>query len=295
MRISDNYRHQLNQRAMQDTLGRAEEARRQISTGKRLAQPSDSPIDMAFATQLRSERDDNERHLRSLSDARSWLGIQDSALQSSSTLLARAEELSVQAQNPAMAAGGREAIALEIDGLREQLAMLANTTYQGQAVFGAFNSQAVELTAGGATFVGTAGATVERRVSSSETIAVNTDGAVVFGFDTGDDVFTVLGRLATDIRANDTAAIAADAATLAERATGVREALGQVGTRGALVEAAASRHEDDKVTYSTRISDLEDVNIAEAAVDLAKASKAYEAVLAMTARSQSLSLLDFLR
>lgn len=295
MRISDNYRHELNKRTIQETLGRVDEARRQISTGKRMVKPSDAPTDMAFATQLRAERADNDRHLRSLSDARSWLAIQDSALQSSSTLLARAEELAVYAQNGAMGDDSREAIAAEIDGIREQLALLANTTYQGQAVFGAFNERAVELTAGGATFVGTPGAAVERRVSASETIAVNTDGAEVFGFTTGDDVFTVLGRIATNMRAGDSAAINADMATLGERATGLREALGQVGTRAALVDAASSRLEDDDVTFSSRISDLEDVNVAEAAVDLARASQAYEAVLAMTAQTQKLSLLDFLR
>ena len=86
-----------------------------------------------------------------------------------------------------------------------------------------------------------------------------------------------------------------DMATLGERATTVREALGQVGTRGALVESAVSRLEDDKVTFASRISELEDVNVAEAAVDLARASRTYEAVLAMTAKTQQLSLLDFLR
>lgn len=295
MRISDNYRHQRTLRAMQETVGRVDEAQRQISTGKRLEKPSDAPIDVAFATQLRAERSDNERHLRTLGDARSWLAIQDSALQSSSTLLARAEELAVYAQNGAMGDDSREAIALELDGIRNQLGMLANTTYQGQAVFGAFSEEAVQLTPTGATFVGTPGARVERRVSPNETIAVNTDGAEVFGFAAGDDVFTVLSRLATSVRAGDGAAMTDDMATLGERATTVREALGQVGTRGALVESAVSRLEDDKVTFASRISELEDVNVAEAAVDLARASRTYEAVLAMTAKTQQLSLLDFLR
>ena len=295
MRISENYRHDLSTRSIQDTLAKVTEAQQKIATGRRISKPSDAPMDMAIAVQLRAERDDNERYLRSLGDARSWLAVQDGALQSASSLLARAEALSVQARNGAMGPDAREAIAAELEGLREQLGLLANTTYQGQAVFGAYSDTAVQLTAGGATFVGTPGAQVSRTVAPGREIAVNTDGAVVFGFTTGDDVFGVLQRLAANVRSGDSAAIDADAAVLATRADDVRETLGQIGSRAALVESAVSRYEDAKVTFATRLSVIEDTDIAAASVELARASRSYEAVLAMAAQAQKLSLLDFLR
>jgi flagellar hook-associated protein 3 FlgL len=268
---------------------------RQVSTGKRINQPSDAPLDAALATRLRQSQDDGALHLRSLEDAKAWLSVQDSSLQSASTLMARAQELSLQVQNPSLGDGGREAIATELDGIRDQLALVANTSYQGQSVFGAFSKQAVTVTDTGATFNGNAGARVERRVSDSQVIAVNTDGNVVFGFDSGDDVFTVIARLADNVRSGNDAALAGDAAALADRATTVRDALGEVGTRAALVDSAASRHEDDKITIKSRISEVEDADVTESAVKLAQASQGYQAVLAMVSMTQQRSLLDFLR
>jgi flagellar hook-associated protein 3 FlgL len=295
MRITDSYRFTNSQSAIQNALGRLNDVQRQVSTGKRINQPSDAPLDAALATRLRMAKDDGALHLRSLQDSKAWLSVQDASLQSASTLMTRAQELSLQVQNPSLGEGGRDAIATELDGIRDQIALVANTTYQGQSVFGAFGEKAVTVTDTDATFNGTPGARVERRVSDSQMIAVNTDGNVVFGFDTGDDIFGVIARLAANVRSGDDAALASDAAALAERATTVRDSLGEVGTRAALVDSAASRHEDDKITIASRISEVEDADITESAVKLAQASQGYEAVLAMVSMTQQRSLLDFLR
>ena len=295
MRISDSYRYANSQAAIAGAKSRLAEAQRQISTGKRINVPSDAPLDAALATRLRAGRDDTDRHLRALGDAKAWLSVQDSALQSASALLRRADELAIQSGNASLGDAGRAAIATELDGIREQLGLIANTNYQGQSVFGSFAGQAVELTPDGATFIGTAGAEVQRRVSDSQIIAVNTDGNRVFGFDSGDDVFGVIARLAESVRAGDNAAVNADRAAMQERVATVHDALGGVGTRAALVDSASSRHEDDKVTMSSRISEVEDADVAESAVRLAQANQAYEAVLGMVAMTQQKSLMDFLR
>jgi flagellar hook-associated protein 3 FlgL len=295
MRITDSYRFATSQISIQKALGQLNEIQRRVSTGKLINQPSDAPLEAALATRLRATQQDAERHLRALGDATAWLSVQDSALQSASSLLARAETLSVQAQNGSLSAIDRDAVATEIEGIRAQLGLIANTRYQGQSAFGAFSSDAIELTDTGAVFNGTPGAVVERRISDSEVIAVNTDGFTAFGFDSGDDVFAVLTRMADNVRAGDAAAIADDTATLRARAVAVRDALGVVGSRAALIESATSRHEDDKISVAARLSEVEDVDVTAAAVQLKQASQAYEAVLTTIAMSQQRSLLDFLR
>jgi flagellar hook-associated protein 3 FlgL len=295
MRISDSYRYANSQAAIARAQTRLAQAQQQISTGKRINAPSDAPLDAALATRLRADRDDTDRHLRSLGDAKAWLSVQDSALQSASSLLQRVNELAIQSGNASLGDGGREAIATELDGIRQQLGLIANTNYQGQSVFGSFSENAVELTADGASFLGVPGAEVQRRVSDSQVIAVNTDGNTVFGFDTGDDVFSVINRLAADVRAGDTDSVNTDREALLARTATIHDALGGVGTRAALVDSASSRHEDDKITMSARISDVEDADVAESAVKLQQASTAYEAILGMVAMSQQKSLMDFLR
>lgn len=295
MRVSDNRRYDRSIADLQRSLSQLDRAQQQIATGRRLLRPSDDPAGAAVAVQLRAAESAIEANLRSLGDARAWLGIQDSALQGASNIARRVQELATQAQNPALSTAGRDAIAGELTGLREQLATIANTTYQGQAVFGAYGASAVTLTPTGATFVGQPGAQVQRQISDSEVMAVNTDGAKAFGFAAGDDVFTVIARLATSVQSGNSAAIAADAVAFTARADDLRAALGDVGSRASRVEATIAGHEDRIHSLAERRSATEDADLSAAAVELTKARSTYEAVLATIAQTDRLSLVDYLR
>lgn len=295
MRISDSYRTATQIQAVQANLSRMDKAQRQISTGRRLERPSDGPTDAATATLLRAQEADADRYAAAISDAESWFGTQDNALQSASTLLSRAKDLATQSLNGSLDANARNAIATELDGLREQLGGLANTTFMGKAVFGAFGTSAVTLTPTSATFNGNAGAQVRRQIGANEFVDVNGNGSQIFGFSAGDDVFSVLARLSQSVRSGSTASIQADATALDARATDVRNALGDVGARWARVKARDTEITDRKLTVSNQRSRIEDTDVNEAALQLAQANSTYQSVLAMISRVSSASLVNFLR
>ncbi len=71
-------------------------------------------------------------------------------------------------------------------------------------------------------------------------------------------------------------------------------ALGTVGARTNQIEAAATRTQHNMETLTDQLSSLEDVDIAEAVMDLQLQQTAYEAALAAFAQSSQTSLLDFL-
>jgi flagellar hook-associated protein 3 FlgL len=165
-------------------------------------------------------------------------------------------------------------------------------------VFGGFTGTAVDVTAGAATYVGSpAGTSVLRQVSPEQVVSVNTDGAQVFGFTAGVglDVFTTLSQLATAVGAGDTAAIATQSATLDARADDIRNALGGVGSRTALLDGLENALGDRKLALTEQTSSLEDADPASAAIDLTRAAQSYEAALAAISRTAQISLLDFLR
>jgi flagellar hook-associated protein 3 FlgL len=56
-----------------------------------------------------------------------------------------------------------------------------------------------------------------------------------------------------------------------------------------------ARNADDTITLTQQLSSLEDVDIAEAVMDLQLQQTAYEAALAAFAQSSQSSLVDFLR
>ena len=295
MRISDRLRSDNAINVLQRSLSAVDRAQQQVATGKRVQRPSDAPIDAASITVLRSAEADIERQQRAAADADAWFGVQDGALQSASSLLTRAKQLGLQAMSGSLDPGGLGAIGAELDGIRAQMVSIANSSYLGQAVFGAFGATAVTTTATTATFNGTPGAEVRRQVGPGQVVAVNTDGAKIFGFAAGNDVFGVLQRLSTAVKAGDTAAMTTENNTLDARATDVRAALGDVGARWSSVTLGREQLADRKTELATQRSQIEDVDVNEAAMQLAHAGRTYEAVIASIARMQQMSLVDFLR
>jgi flagellar hook-associated protein 3 FlgL len=298
MRVTDSRSYDIAIATIQANVEAMNRAQQQVSSGRRIARPADDPTGAASVTRLRAAMSDIDSFTRGIADARTWLGVQDTALQSASRLLGRAKELGTQAVNGAQNASSRDAIAVELEGIRSQLASLANTTQQGQSVFGGFTGTAVDVTAAAATYVGSpAGTSVLRQVSPEQVVSVNTDGAQVFGFTAGVglDVFTTLSQFATAVRAGDTAAIATQSATLDARADDIRNALGGVGSRTALLDGLENALGDRKLALTEQTSSLEDADPASAAIDLTRAAQSYEAALAAISRTAQISLLDFLR
>ena len=121
---------------LQANLARVSDLQARMSSGKKITKPSDDPSGSARTMASACRPSGGQPGLRNADDGIAWLGTTDNAMQSSITALRRARDLDVQA-----ASSGsrwrqlREAIATEIDGIRDQLLNLANTTSQGRAVF----------------------------------------------------------------------------------------------------------------------------------------------------------------
>ena len=285
---------------LQQSLGRLQSAQEKLSSGKRINRFSDSPTDAATVLGLAARERDWDAYNKASDDATGWLNTQDQALQSSSSLLQRVRELALQAANGTNSDTGREAIASELDSLKDELASLANTTYMGRSVFGGFQPAAVtKNAAGGWTWAGgTAADAVNRRVAPEVTVKVNMDGNAVFGFaaGSGKDIFSVLGRLAADVRANTTGTVTgADLSDLDARMSDVNNALATVGARTNQVQQAQTIGQQRIDTLKQHRSSLEDVDVAQSVMDLQVAQSGYQAVLGATARLTMPSLVDWLK
>jgi flagellar hook-associated protein 3 FlgL len=286
------------QQAMEVNFARLTEAQRQLSTGKRITKVSDAPTDALNANRLRNQEKLANAYIGAADDGVAMLTAQDSALQSASSILIRARELMVAGSSEIESENGQQAIAVELAGLRDQMVALANTTHDGRAVFGGFAGAAVQQTGGVVTWVGDA-ETVDRRVSPELTVSVNTDGRKVFGFNAGtpagtDNVFAVINRAINAIQSGSADGARAELDNIIARQTDLTNALGSIGGRFNQIELARNQTEDSVASFRSSRSLLEDVDIGAAAVDLKDAEAAYEATLAVVARMQRISLLDFL-
>ncbi len=298
-RIPTRTAHESMQQAMEVNFAKLTEAQRQLATGKRLTKVSDAPTDAINANRLRNEEKMARAHVTAANDGLAMLSAQDSALQSMSTILIRVRELTVAGSSEIESSNGQQAIAAELIGLRDQLVSLANTTHDGRAVFGGFSGAAVQNTAGSVSWVGDSN-TIDRRVNAELTVAVNSDGQKVFGFASGtpagaDNLFAVLNRTITSIQAGNASGARAELDNMNARQADLTNSMGSVGGRVNQIELAASQAEDTIIALRSSRSLLEDVDMGAATVDLKDAEAAYQATLAVVARMQNVTLLDFLR
>lgn len=295
MRVTNFAMSMRLQDALREATARRTTAMSEISSGKRLQKYSDAPTDAASVVRLGARQADWQSYMRAADDAFSWLNTQDTLLQDAASLLHRARELTVAAAQSTLSSGERESIALELEGLSNQLAGIANTTYLGASVFGGFSGTAVQ-NSGGAWTSTSDGGQLQRRVAPDQVVTINIDGAAAFGFASGTDVFTLLDRVASNVRTADMAALGgADLDDLKSRLTDVTNALATVGARTNEVELARDRGAAQLDTLRSNRSSLEDADLADAVMRLSQAETGYEATLAVTARLSSVSLVDFLR
>jgi flagellar hook-associated protein 3 FlgL len=278
---------------VQASLNRSARLQEQMSSGKVIGKPSDSPTGTVTSLSLRSQISAQEQYAANAQDGTSWLTTLDTALQSVNSSLQRVRELTVQAASTgSMDVAARQAIAEEITGLRGNLTGLANTTYLGRPVFGG-------TTAGGTAFdpttyeyVGDTG-TVSRRVDDRTTVAVGSVGSSVFGSGPA-SLFGLLDTLASDVVANPSA-LSSGLSALDGRMSTVLNALTDVGARTNQLDAARTAASDKALDLRSTLSSVEDIDLPSVIIEMQLQESTYQAALSATAKAIQPTLMDFLK
>jgi flagellar hook-associated protein 3 FlgL len=278
--------------SLQLGLGRLSSSQEKLSTGRNINRPSDSPTGTNDAMRLRADLAANAQHSRNADDAISWLGDTDSTLTSMLDSVRRARDLMVQAASTGgVSPEGREAIASELSQIRADLLDQANAKHLGRPLFGGTTAGSTAYDATGA-YVGDANA-VTRTVGDGITVAANVTGPAAFTAGT-DDLFSLLDDVITQVR-TDPAAVSGSLDRMDAVGGSMRTALADVGTRYNRVETAQTALSSTKLQSSSSLSDVENVDVAAAIVDLQMQEVAYQSALGATSRVLQPTLLDFLR
>ena len=292
-RVTQNMMMDRSYAALQTGLNRLAKTQEHLSTGRVLNRPSDSPTDTTSAMRMRSSLADQKQYLRNNEDGLGWLGQIDITLTSVSGQIRRARELGQQSANGSNTSPqAREALAVEIEQIRESLISASNASYLGRPVFGGV-VDGEKAFADDGSYVGVPGE-VSRTVARGVKVPVNIDGRAVFGPD-GNNLFGDLEQLAASIRSNDGAALTSAISDLDTALTRVTSAMGDVGARHNRLERARQAADDLTLSLTASLAQVENVDLARATMDLKLNEVAYQAGLAATARLVQPSLSDFLR
>lgn len=292
-RVTQNMMNQHSVGAMQTSLARLAKLQEQLSTGRVLNRPSDSPTDTTSAMRIRSSLADVKQYGRNAGDGNGWLSTIDAALTNAHDGVMRARDLALQGANEGSAGQTvRDALAAEVDQVRAGLVNTANSDYLGRPVFGGVTAGPAAYDASG-TYIGTAGA-VNRTIGAGTTVRVDVDGNTVFG-PAGNSVFDHLAALSTALRAGNQAGISASIAALNGDQDRIVTTQADVGSRQNRIETAIQASGDNELRLSASLSDVENADLPKTVVDLQMQQVAYQASLGATARVMQPSLLDFLR
>jgi flagellar hook-associated protein 3 FlgL len=264
----------------------------QASSQKAISRPSDDPAATADALQIRAAQKANLQFGRNITDGNGWLNTIDSALSSTTSLLGRARDLTVQGANDgSMSPLAKEAIAKALETIRDSMLHQANTTYLGRTVFAGSSDAGFAFDAS-FSFTGVAGSSVERRVNEGQTVRVDIDGSQAFG-EGADSMFGEVQSVIDDLRAGVN--VSSHLAALDDRLQSLLGAHGQIGARQSAVETAIAASGDRQVLLENQRAGVEDVDTARVFMELQMQTTVYQASLAVTAQTLQKNLMDFIR
>lgn len=297
MAISRMTQRMMSDRAllgMQTGLDRLAKVQEQLTTGRVLNRPSDDPTATTSAMRIRGSVAAQHQYARNANDALAWLNQIDATFTSVTDQVHRARDIALQGANDgAMGPQAREALATEVDQLREGLITTANASYLGRPVFGGVTGGTAAYAADG-TWIGVTGDGVVRTVGDGVKIRVDVEGPTAFG-PAGDSLFDHLEALSTALRSGSTSGMRAAIGELSSDSSRITDVQSSIGARTNRIEQAQTAAGDAQLSLTNTLSEIENTDIAKATVDLQLQEVAYKAALAATSRVMQPSLLDFLR
>lgn len=125
---------------MHGSLKRLMDIQKQIASQKKYNKPSDNPSEVARGMAVGTSLARNEQFQRNMEDAVSWLSNTDKALNQITDIITAIREKVIYACNGALSATDRDAIAKDIEALRDELVQTANFDVEGRHLLSGFDT-----------------------------------------------------------------------------------------------------------------------------------------------------------
>jgi flagellar hook-associated protein 3 FlgL len=314
MRITNNMVSDRIISDLQARYGAMSDTQLQISTGRRVNQPSDDPTAAAQERLRLSELSGIKGSQSSVASAQTALNASESSLEGVRSVLSRANELALAGANGSLSQADRVTIANEIDQLIKSAKDSMNTKVGDSYIFaGAKSDTAPYADATGDAYQGDGGALLRDGgagvllqtnpsfvgVGGGASVPLTADAIIGNGSASGDGrVLDALTQLSAHLRGGTAADLQAiqstDLQAIKANQTAVSSAISAIGAMSNRATAAADRLVDLEDTAKQSIDDLVGVDTVKAITDFSAQSAAYQASLKVGAQIIQPSLLQFL-
>ncbi|MCL2899826.1 flagellar hook-associated protein FlgL [Brenneria tiliae] len=306
MRLSTSVIYQQQLSSMMKLSSDLATAAEQTSSGIRVSKPSDDPVAAAQAVLLSQTQASSEQYSTARSNAENSLAVEDSTLDEVVNVIQSIQTLLVKAGNTTYSDVDRESMATELQTYKDQLVALGNSTDgSGNYIFGGYATGSEPFSVaddGTVTYNGSSSA-ISLSVSGSLNITIGDTGTSIFGdngsniFDIIDSVLTSLGTSLEDADSGMTqeeysASINAAIGTMSEQLDDVLTAQTALGGKLTAIDSLNSLNSTLDIVYSGRMTDLVEIDFAEATATYSMLQVALQASAYVTSSMMSMSLFE---
>lgn len=289
-----------------DVQGELAKTQEQLSTGKQIVKPSDSPDKASLVTRLESELARQANYQSTLKSVNTRLQSEETVLKNTSDVMVRMKELATQAANDTLSSADRQSIALEISSLKDQVLSLANTQdTNGNYLFSGsrVGSPAFGKDSNGQIVYQGDESRMKVAVGDNRRMNLNMPGSDAFvkvirtnvnGSKTGVGFFQAIDDLANAVKTSDHNNIQRGIAEIDGLQQGVSDATAQIGTDMNVIDMQNNVLDEITLRLKTTKSDAEDLDYTSAITKMNKDQLALEAAQGSFAKISQLSLFKYM-
>jgi flagellar hook-associated protein 3 FlgL len=274
-----------------------EKLQNQMSSGKKITKPSDDPVTAVRSMFYHSTLNEIEQFKSNIDEGISWMTTADESLADINSVLQRVRELTLQGLNGTNGESEREAIAKEIEQLKEHIGQVANSQIGGRYIFAGTDVKTPPYRENPLTsekgFVNENNAKIEVQVGPSNSVQINIPGTEIFNKSGTDGMFKVLDDIVTAFRTGDVTGDFLD--KLDVQIENVLVNRSEIGARMNRLELSQGRIEQLEFSTTSLLTNEEYVDITRVVIDVKSQESVYQAALSIGAKVIQASLVDFLR
>lgn len=289
MRISTQMMYEQNMRGIANSQSEWLRYGEQISTGKRVTKPSDDPIAASQAVVLSQAQAQNSQYATARIFATQKVSLEENVLGQVTTAIQSAQEKIVYAGNGTLSDDDRASLATDLQGIRNQILNLANSTDgNGRYIFAGYKTETAPYTeTEGAITYGGGDKAVTQSVDAARSMTIGHTGDQIFNHITSNakpepsaegtttasetDLFRMLdsaiASLKTPVADLDDAGKAAEMAVIDKTNRGLSNSLNNVltvraelGTQLSELDKLDALGNDRALGQAQQMSDLVDID-----------------------------------
>jgi len=279
---------------LQRTNKTMDQLQEQVSSGRKINKPSDNPVTAVRGMFYRSSLNEIDQYKRNADDGISWMTSTDESLDEVTSVIQRVRELTVQGLSGTNSDTDRNAIAEEINQLKEHLGEISNSQIAGKFIFAGSDVKTPPYNSTTKEFTNNNTEKIELVVGQNNSVQINVIGTDVFNNNGAGGIFKVLSDIVADFK-SPTAGTSDHLAQLDSQMDNLLRERSELGARMNRMELSISRLEGLEVSTTRLLSNEEDVDMAEVITNLKTQENVQRAALSVGARIIQPSLVDFLR